>query len=188
MVSQVRKDFKVVLWDVFLQQNHGRDYFLALDLAEDNKEARRQNVKVRKQAVQNLRDGHVVIIFPSGSAERPTSFLSRPSEQPWHRFTEKMITASQAPTLPIFVHGHNSRLFHMASNVSEVMRRAMFIREINRAMDTEVTLSLGDIMAPATLADWAGQQKNIMSELRDTTLSLTGRYGPDSKQILRPSV
>ncbi len=187
MVSQIRKDFKVVLWDVFEQQNHGRNYFLPLDLAEDSKEARRQNLKVRRDAVDYLRDGHIVIIFPSGSAERPSSIFGRPYEMPWHRFTEKMITASQAAVLPIFVHGHNSRLFHMASCVSEVMRRAMFIREIKRAIGTEVTLSLGDVIMPEQVKAWLTRRENIMDQLRQATFALSDQYSPDQKQILWPS-
>lgn len=189
IVSKIRKDFKVVLWDVFEQQNHGRQYFLSLDLAEDNKEARRQNLNVRRDAVNYLRDGHVVIIFPSGSAERPESLFGRPYELPWHRFTEKMITASGAPVLPVFVHGHNSRLFHMASHVSEIARRAMFIREIKRSIGSEVRLSMGDIIAPATIKDWAANQANVMEALRQTTFDLSGQAkAPNRKQILRPFV
>lgn len=187
MVSQVRKDFKVVLWDVFEQQNHGRQYFLSLDLAEDSKDARRQNLNVRRDAVNYLRDGQVVIIFPSGSAERPTSLFGKPFELPWHRFTEKMITASGAPVLPIFVHGHNSRLFHIASHVSEIARRAMFIHEIKRGIGSEVRLSVGDVIAPDTIKNWAGAQYNIMENLRTATFALSGEnQALGEKHILRP--
>lgn len=187
MVSKVRKDFKVILWDVFEQKNHGQQYFLSLDLAEDSKEARRQNLNVRREAVNYLRDGHIVIIFPSGAAERPTSLFGRPFELPWHRFTEKMITASGAAVLPIFVHGHNSRLFHMASHVSEIARRAMFIHEIKRGIGSEVKLSVGDIIPPDVVRGWACAQDNIMENLRDATFALSGENRtPGKKHILRP--
>lgn len=186
IVSQIRKDFKVILWDVFKQNNHGQGYFLSLDLTEDDKEARRQNVIVRREAVQNLKDGHIIIIFPSGGAERPSSLFGAPYETPWHRFTEKMVTASHAPVLPIFVHGHNSKLFHMASHVSEVARRAMFIHEIKRGIGSEVELSIGDMIAPETVNNWVQGQENIMENLRAATFALSQPGAKGSKQILKP--
>ena len=184
MVSQIRKDFKVILWDVFRQNNHGQGYFLSLDLTEDNKEARRQNLIVRRQAIQNLKDGQVVIIFPSGGAERPSSLFGPPYETPWFRFTEKMVTGSGAPVLPIFVHGHNSRAFHMASHMSEIARRAMFIHEIKRGIGSEVTLTIGDIIAPVTIKNWA--REDVMDNLRAATFALSDPAMQGEKQIIKP--
>lgn len=186
MVSQIRKDFKVILWDVFRQNNHGQGYFLSLDLTENNKEARRQNIIVRRQAVQSLKDGHVVIIFPSGGAERPSSLFGPPYETPWFRFTEKMVTGSGAPVLPIFVHGHNSRAFHMASHISEIARRAMFIHEIRRGIGSEVELSIGDMIAPETVRAWSRDQEDIMENLRAATFALSKSAAMGMKQILKP--
>lgn len=140
LISEARKDFKVILWDVFDKQHNGQDYFLALDLAEDCKRARRQNLGVRREAISHLNEGKSILIFPSGTAERTSSPLSKPAEQPWLPFTEKMIRASGASVLPIFVHGHNSRLFHAASNFSYTVRLAMFFFEIKRRLNSEVEL------------------------------------------------
>ena len=186
MVSQIRKDFKVILWDVFRQNNHGQGYFLSLDLTEDDKEARRQNIKVRREAIQNLKDGQVIIIFPSGGAERPSSLFGAPYETPWFRFTEKMVTGSGAPVLPIFVHGHNSRAFHMASHISEIARRAMFIHEIRRGIGSEVELSIGDLIAPETVRAWSRDQEDIMENLRAATFALSQSAAMGMKQILKP--
>jgi len=184
IVSQTRKDFKVVLWDVFRQNNHGQGYFLSLDLTENDKGARRQNLIARREAIDNLKDGQVVIIFPSGGAERPTSLLGPPYETAWFRFTEKMVTASGAPVLPIFVHGHNSRLFHMASHVSEIARRAMFIHEIKRGIGSEVELTIGDMIAPQTIKNWA--RDDVMENLRAATFALSDPAEQGEKQILKP--
>ncbi len=185
MVSQIRKDFKVILWDVFRQKNHGQGYFLSLDLTEDNKEARRQNIIVRREAIQNLKDGQIVIIFPSGGAERPSSLFGAPYETPWFRFTEKMVTASGAPVLPIFVHGHNSKLFHMASHVSEIARRAMFIHEIKRGIGSEVELSIGDLITPETVKRWADNGEDVIEKLRAATFALSQPGALGEKQILK---
>ncbi len=171
LLSQRRKDFKVVLWDVFDIQHNGQNYFLPLDLSEDCKQARRQNLRIRKTAIEHLRSGKSVLIFPSGSAERSGSPFGKPYELPWLPFTEKMILASGASVLPIFVHGHNSRLFHVASNYSETLRLALFFYEINRKINTEVELSVGDVIQYPEIASWP-DGASVISRLRDKTLAL----------------
>lgn len=172
LLSKRRKDFKVILWDVFKKKNNGEDYFLPLDLAEHCKEARRQNIQVRKTAIKHLQEGNAVLIFPSGSAERPTSLFGKPYELPWLPFTEKLILASEASVLPVFVHGHNSRTFHLASTFSETLRRAMFFYEIKRRINTEVELTLGEVVQFGQIEDWRKAQ-NVIPTLRDLTMSLS---------------
>lgn len=170
LLSQRRKDFKVILWDVFSKEHKGENYFLPLDLAEDCKQARRQNLKIRKTAIEHLREDKSILIFPSGSVERSTSFFGKPAELPWLRFTEKLILASGASALPVFVHGHNSTLFHMASHCSETLRRAMFFSEINRKISSEIELSVGELIDHDELV---GSDHDIMAYLRDKTMCLS---------------
>lgn len=171
LLSQQRKDFKVILWDVFKKKNHGECYFLPLDLAEDCKSARRQNLQVRKTAIKHLQGDGAILIFPSGSAERPSAMFGEPYELPWLPFTEKLIVASQASVLPVFVHGHNSRMFHLASTFSETLRRAMFFHEIKRRINSEVELSVGELIHFSQIESWNGE-KEIIPTLRELTLSL----------------
>lgn len=64
LVAQRRLDFKVVLWDVFEKSGSAADYLLTVDLTENSTSARKQNVRVRREASQYLSDGHAIIIFP----------------------------------------------------------------------------------------------------------------------------
>ncbi|MBX2837536.1 MAG: 1-acyl-sn-glycerol-3-phosphate acyltransferase [Gammaproteobacteria bacterium] len=171
LLSRRRDDFKVVLWDVFDQQHHGRDYFLPLDLAEDCRTARRQNLNIRRQCIDYLQAGHSVVLFPSGSAERAPGFFSQPEELPWQPFLSKIFHASDAPVLPIFVHGHNSNLFHIGSNMSEVLRRALFLHEIKRGIGSRVDLTMGDLVQPAQLKLWHNEGR-LVESLRELTLNL----------------
>lgn len=171
LLSQQRKDFKVILWDVFKKHNHGEGYFLPLDLAEDCTRARRQNLQVRKKAIMHLQDDGAILIFPSGSAERPSGIFSKPCELPWLPFTEKLIVASQASVLPVFVHGHNSRMFHLASSLSETLRRAMFFYEIKRRINSEIELSIGDLIQFSEIENW-NDEKEFIPTLREITMGL----------------
>jgi len=185
LLSQRRKDFKVILWDVFDKKNNGDCYFLPLDLAEDCKQARRQNLQIRKTAINHLRDDGAILIFPSGSAERVPHLFGKPYELPWLPFTEKLILASKASVLPVFVHGHNSPIFHIASTISETLRRAMFYYEIKRRISTELELSLGDLVEYNEIESWSGE-KEITPELRELTLALASTKDTQPKYRLLP--
>lgn len=183
LLSRRRDDFKVILWDVFSKRNHGEKYFLPLDLAEDCKRARRQNLRIRKAAIKHLRENHSILIFPSGSAEKTHSLFGKPYELPWLPFTEKLISATGASVLPVFVHGHNSRLFHIASQCSETLRLAMFFHEINRKMHSEIELSIGEVIGNRELLSWSSEC-GILSRLRDKTMALSTTRDSTNKKTL----
>jgi len=185
LVAQKRKDFKVILWDVFDKKNNGREYFLPLDLAEDSKQARRQNLSVRRRAVSDLKDGHVIIIFPSGNAERQSSVFGKPYELPWHPFTEKIMAAGDAPVLPVFFHGHNSKLFHLSSMVSETARRALFFHELKRRIGTEVDLSIGNLIDRQQISTWRDTDQSVTQCMRDVTMALADTKLSANKTTLR---
>ncbi|MBX2825001.1 MAG: 1-acyl-sn-glycerol-3-phosphate acyltransferase [Gammaproteobacteria bacterium] len=171
LLAQRRKDFKVILWDVFDRLASGRDYFLPMDLTENSLSSRRQNLSVYRQSVQLLDSGGAVIVFPAGSVERTRHPLARPEELIWHPFTEKIALGSGAPVLPLFVSGHNSWLFHAASCISETLRLSLFFREINRKLGSSVDVTIGRPIAPELIRHWKDSDV-VMRRLKEATLDL----------------
>ncbi|MBX2880977.1 MAG: hypothetical protein KTR32_13630 [Granulosicoccus sp.] len=171
LVSQRRKDFKVILWDLFDRLDSGRDYFLPMDLTENSFQSRRQNLAVCQQSVHQLLSGGAVIVFPAGSVERARHPFARPEELNWHPFTEKIAVSSEAPVLPLYISGHNSWLFHAASCFSETLRLSLFFREISRKLDSPVNVTIGQPIAPELINHWT-ESNIVMRRLMDATLDL----------------
>lgn len=176
LVSRVRKDFKVIAWDVFTCPPGAAPYLLPLDLSEDSLAARRQNVAVRREAKRWLDEGRCVVLFPAGMAAMSPALLSGPEEMPWGRFGAKLVRDSGAAVLPMFVHGENSRLFHAAVHLGYFFRLALFFRETSRRLGKPVHVS----MSPPVPADriLAMQcEKAQMDWLRQQTLSMENAPG-----------
>ena len=176
LVSRVRKDFKVIAWDVFSSPPGVAPYLLPLDLSGDSREARRQNVAVRRESTRWLNDGHCIVLFPAGMAAMSPSLLSAPEEMPWGRFGAKLIRQTGAEVLPMFVHGQNSRLFHAAGHLGYFFRLALFFRETSRNLGKPVHVH----MSPPVAADEIlalQSESDQMNWLRNLTLSMEGLPG-----------
>lgn len=173
-VCRIRKDIKVIAWDLLTLNENSRGYFLPMNLAENDRTARKQNLRVRKEAVKHLQDGGVVLVFPSGMAGVVETPFSEPIEAPWSRFMTRIIFDAQVPVLPMFVHGHNSRLFHVVSLVSQTLRLSLFFREINRMVGQEVRITVGETLEPGRLGE-IGDVREVTEWLYRYTLALESR-------------
>lgn len=171
-----RHDLKVVVWDVFARAPETRGHLLGLDLADDSRAARRQNLATRREAVAHLHAGGAVLLFPSGNIERSVRPFGPPEEGPWHRFVARLALGSGASVQPMFVAGHNGRLFHAASHLGPTLRRSLCLRELRRRLDSTVDIAVG---APVSSIDLAalGDDDAIAAHLRERTLAL-GRGVP----------
>jgi putative hemolysin len=167
----VRPDTKVLANSVLCQIPEARDHLLPVDFA-GTRAAREINVRSRLAAQSWLRAGHAIGIFPGGgvsTSERPHKGPA--VELPWAPFTAKLIRASRATVIPIFFVGQNSRLFHIASHISDTLRLSLVFRETARRMGTRLTVRVG---RPIPFGETAHieDRGEMVKELRRRTFAL----------------
>ncbi|MGE0009036.1 MAG: lysophospholipid acyltransferase family protein [Parvibaculaceae bacterium] len=167
----VRPDTKVLANSVLCQIPEARDNLLPVDFA-GTRAARETNVRSRLAAQSWLRAGHAIGIFPGGgvsTSERPHKGPA--VELPWAPFTAKLIRASRAVVIPVFFVGQNSRLFHLASHVSDTLRLSLVFRETARRMGTRLIMRVGN---PIPFGDIAHieERGELVKELRRRTFAL----------------
>jgi putative hemolysin len=167
----VRPDTKVLANSVLCQIPEARDNLLPVDFA-GTREARETNVRSRLSAQAWLRAGHAIGIFPGGgvsTSERPHKGPA--VELPWAPFTAKLIRASRAVVIPVFFVGQNSRLFQLASHVSDTLRLSLVFRETARRIGTSLTMRVGK---PIPFTDLAHIEDRgaLVQELRRRTFAL----------------
>jgi len=149
-VETRRSDLCIIIWDA-IDVPEANEHFLALDLAENSRKALRQNVLIRRKAISHLRSGGAILLFPSGCVERSASPWHTPCEQPWTPLAGRLAREGGARILPVYVPGHNSRLFHMASFMGDTVRRALFLHETARLIGKRVRLHIGKALSLVTL-------------------------------------
>jgi putative hemolysin len=188
LTSLRRMDFKVLTNSALDGVPEARPYILPVDFS-GTKEALAANVAMRKEALDHVKAGGCVIVFPGGGvATTPRPFDRTAVDDEWKPFTAKLITHSGAHVTPVYFEGQNSRLFQLASHFSLELRLALVFREVKRRMGTALPVVIGETLTPDALKD-AGKRKGLMEFLRAQTYGLapigqTLRYDAATRRFM----
>ncbi len=176
LIATRRRDVKLMVNSQLCRPPEARDAVLPVDFGRSS-EARRISAETRRAAVQWLEDGHALVIFPAGGISTAPQPLARQAvDAAWHPFIARLAMRAGVRTLPVFVHGQNSRLFQMASHVSYPLRVALIFRETMRRAGRPVRIALGAPMSCAPMA-----KEEVAARLRALTYGLAGPDGPGAE-------
>ncbi len=170
LISQVRSDFKVLVNDVLCREPMLNPFLLPIDFRQ-NKAAMQTNIQTRKQALEILRSGGAVAVFPAGGVATATKPFGRAEDLEWKRFTAKLIQQSRATVIPLFFHGQNSRVFQLVSQINMNLRLGMLLNEVRNKIGRRIEVSIGDPIPHDQLAELRDRQQ-LLDHLRDRTLRL----------------
>lgn len=130
------------------------------------------NLATRKEALSFLASGGAIGVFPGGTVATATSPMATPLDPAWRTFTAKMIAKSDATVVPIFFHGHTSRLFQLASHLHYTLRMGLMVREFRARVDGPVGISVGDPVSAEELRPFCRDPLKLMDHLRQMTYAL----------------
>jgi putative hemolysin len=185
LIGRVRADYKVVAHGLLARAPAAAERLLPIDFSRSPRAAAR-NVDVRRQAIAWLRQGHVVIVFPAGGvATTPTPFARTAVDDRWKPFTARLVQAAAAPVLPVRFAGQNSRLFQLASHLSQTLRTALLLHETRNKIGARVTLSIGEAVPFSALAHIHDRQAladHLFAMTQNLPLPTRGRRGRDSSR------
>jgi putative hemolysin len=175
LVGLKRRDVKLMVHSLLCQPPEARDVLLPVDFGAAP-EARRRTAETRRQAVEWLDRGHVVVIFPAGgvaTSQKPSA--GQAVDPAWHPFVARLATRPGVQVLPVHVDGQNSRLFQVVSHWSYPLRVALLFRETLRLAGRPLRLTVGRAER-VTEPDKAA----VTARLRALTCALAGPDGPDA--------
>ena len=167
-------DFRVLAHRIFRSATDIERIILPISF-DETKEAAKLNLETRKAAVEYLRAGGAIGIFPGGTVSTSATPFSEPMDPSWRTFTAKMIAKSGATVVPVFFDGHNSRLFQLASHLHSTLRTGMFIREFKAKINKPVRIVVGEPIRKEDLARFQKDPKGCMDFLRKATYELSPR-------------
>ncbi|AEE54312.1 lysophospholipid acyltransferase family protein [Haliscomenobacter hydrossis] len=143
IVAEVRKEFVFLVNEVLTRDERLKSYLLPIDF-RDTKEALRTNIDSRDRAIERLKQGEALAIFPSGAVATARSWFGPAEEMEWKNFVIKLIQQSRATVIPMYIEGQNSRLFQMVSQVSMPLRLGMLLFEALNKMKRTIRVNVGD--------------------------------------------
>lgn len=169
--ERVRKDFKILTRELLNTIPEIQDQLLPVAFPHVENHLK-QNVAMRKLAMEHLAAGGVIVLFPAGQVASAPSWTAPAVEASWNPFTAKLIRKSDARIVPIFFPGENSRWYHWANLISPTLRQSLLLHEIAHSMKKPQKPIIGDVIEREEVNSFEGNTEEFMSWLRAKTLAL----------------
>ena len=140
MVEQ-REDFKIIANFLLHRIAPLEPYIMPVNPFEDHQVIKSSMIGF-KQALQHLKDGHPLGIFPAGevSTYKDGKLIV---DKPWEVAVMKLARRSEVPIVPIYFHAKNSRLFYWLSRISDKLRTAKLPSELFTQKHRTIKVRIG---------------------------------------------
>lgn len=159
LAEQLGRPFRVMINADLLKIREMEAYSLPVDFSE-TREALKNNLAVRHDALRLLKEGTTIVVFPAGGVATAPSGFGRAVDLPWKMFPARLVQEARATVIPMHFAGQNGRLFHIVSRpmglldsdkklkrfvggVSLTLRTALLIREFARLSGRSIDVRVG---------------------------------------------
>lgn len=120
--------------------------------------ATRFNTSAARAALNWLRQGGVLVVFPGGEVSSLDWRERKISDPAWDAGVSRLAIQTQVPVVPAFIAGQNSWLFQAAGVLNPRLRTALLPREMLNAKDRQIHVRFG-----------AGVPIDVLTELQART-------------------
>ena len=172
ILSSVRGDFRILANTVFRKSADLQRVVLPISF-DETKDAVRENLATRKNALAYLADGGAIGVFPGGTVSTAATPFAQPMDPGWRSFTARMISKSDAIVLPVYFEGQTSRMFQLASHLHNTLRMGLLIKEFKKRIDMPVRVVVGDSITQEDLKEFSTDSQAMMDFLRKKTYELS---------------
>ncbi|MBX2842990.1 MAG: lysophospholipid acyltransferase family protein [Flammeovirgaceae bacterium] len=156
LVAQKYSNFKFLVNGVLCTDKLLNNFFLPIDFGT-TKKAMYTNISTRNIAIEKIKSGEPIVVFPSGGVATAPKFWKKAEDLEWKRFVVKLINKAEATVIPIYFHGQNSRLFQIVSQFSQDLRLALLLNEVRNKMNKTIKIEIGN---PIPFNEMSSQSDN----------------------------
>ncbi|WP_049722710.1 GNAT family N-acyltransferase [Gilvimarinus polysaccharolyticus] len=171
MVSEVRKDVRIVANDMLMAFKPLHNVFLPLDNM-----TRSAYRKSYKDILGALNNDEAVIIFPAGEVSRASPKGIR--DGAWHAGFLHFARKTSAPVLPIFIEAKNSLLFYSASMLYKPFGTALLAHEMFKKHSSEIRFRVGEAIPHTELRNDKLADKALIQRLKKHLYKLRKKNKP----------
>ncbi|WP_425101776.1 lysophospholipid acyltransferase family protein [Tropicibacter sp. S64] len=171
LIGQVRTDYKILTRSLLTGVREIDPFMIPVPFPHEE-DAREQSLEMRAKAMAHLKDGGVIVLFPSGVVAHSQSWFGPAVEAGWNPFTAKMVQRSGATVVPVYFPGQNSRAYQIANKLSATLRQGLLIHEVIHSCGRPQKPVVGHPITPEEIKGFAGGQREFVAWLRERTLAL----------------
>lgn len=160
VLGRIRPDGALMTlhWLGALPDYHGR---LILVGQREKRSKRTLSVRGWRQAMEYLRNGRCVAVFPAGRVALFQWDRRSVADQPWSPHVAAVARRTGASVLPMYFHGRNGWPFQVAGAVYPPLQNIWLVRELANKRGRTLRVSLGDVIPPDRLACLLNDQEAI---------------------------
>lgn len=171
LIGRTRTDYKILTRSLLTGVNAIDQFMIPVPFPHEE-DALQKNLEMRRCAMEHLKEGGVIVLFPSGVVATSKTMFGDAIEADWNPFTAKMIHRSGAQVVPIFFQGQNSRWYQMANRISATLRQGLLLYEVRHALNKPQAPVVGEVIDAQEIADWSSNPRGFVAWLRERTLAL----------------
>jgi putative hemolysin len=172
LIGRVRPDYKILTRALLTGIDEvASSYMIPVPFPYED-DAQRKFVEMRGQAMDHLRAGGLVTLFPSGVVASSDTMFGPAVEREWNVFTAQMIRRSGAQVVPVHFTGANSRLYQIANRISATLRQGLLLHEIVYSCNKAQAPVVGHPIPESDMELLKSDPRGFMAWLRAHTLSL----------------
>ncbi len=136
-----RSDYKVMTNFLLQRMVPIEPHIIPVNPFENRKDVK-SSIAGFKSALQHLKAGHPLGIFPAGevSTHKEGKLIV---DKPWEEAALKLIRKAEVPVVPIYFHARNSKLFYRLAKISDVFRTAKIPSEVYTQRNRPIKVRIG---------------------------------------------
>ncbi len=172
LIGRIRDDYRILTRSLLTGiDEDAASYMIPVPFPHEP-DAQKKMVDMRRAAMEHLKAGGLVALFPSGVVASSDSMMGDAIEREWNVFTAKLIRTSGATVVPCFFPGSNSRVYQVANRISATLRQGLLLHEIVHAMNKPQKPVVGHPISQEEVDARANDPRAFMAWLRERTLGL----------------
>lgn len=171
IISRVRPDFKI-LANYLLKDIKGlHDNFLYVNPME-SKTNDGKNISGLKSAIQHIKNGHPVGIFPAGEVSTYQQDKKMVTDKEWNDGIIKFIAHCQVPIIPVHFKGRNSIGFHVMGMLHPILRTIKIPSELLKKKNKTIDIRIGRSIKVKDIINYQGNIQRLKKYLHSKVYSL----------------
>lgn len=142
LLGQKRNDFRIMANSLLERIPEFHDTMIFVNPFGGN-EAVKQNLKGLKEAVNWVKEGGILGIFPAGEVSHYQAGINAIEDPYWNSNIVRIAKMTNATIIPMFIHGHNSTLFQALGLLHPRIRTALLPNEFLRQEKKTISITIG---------------------------------------------
>ena len=178
LVARIRPDVKFLGNFPLSRIDTLNDFFLPVDPFYHKN---RRNIKGARSAVEHLKSGKPLVVFPAGDVSTYQKAFSKIEDNPWSLSVAKLIRKAGVPVIPTYVDGSNSLKFHLLGKIHPMLQTVRLPLELTNKKGCSVPVVMGAPVS-AKLIREIGEVQSISDFLRANVYCLRSLLASDASE------